>query len=191
MKNLEGPMKNAIAVVIALLLAGCVCGGDDDTARIWDENAELKRSVAALRVSLAESQRHLAAQNARNVAALREALAESHRQLVAQNARELEVLNAAGVSPPCDAFIVPGPVVPSIEAKIMSVRPGEPTLVLLDAGASALVEKGFHFSVYRGDLFVGKVVAESVGPDLTGCRVLFTREGETIRPGDLAATRLH
>ena len=39
-------------------------------------------------------------------------------------------------------------------------------------------------------MFVGKVVVEKVLRDSCGCRVLFTKEGESIQVGDAAATRL-
>jgi hypothetical protein len=57
-------------------------------------------------------------------------------------------------------------------------------------GSDDKVEKGFHFSIYRGAEFVGKVVVAKVLKDTCGCRVLFVRKGETIRVGDSAATRL-
>ncbi|MEZ0229500.1 MAG: hypothetical protein ACAI25_12795 [Planctomycetota bacterium] len=83
------------------------------------------------------------------------------------------------------------PPVPAIDARVTAVkRDVQPGLVLLAAGSDDKVEKGFHFSVYRGSVFVGKVVVEKVLRDSCGCRVLFTKEGESIQVGDAAATRL-
>jgi predicted nucleic acid-binding Zn-ribbon protein len=87
--------------------------------------------------------------------------------------------------------IVAGPPVPAIDAKVAAVKADvNPALVLLSVGSDDKVEKGFHFSVYRGAEFVGKVVVEKVLKDSCGCRVLFTKDGATIQAGDSAATRL-
>jgi hypothetical protein len=84
-----------------------------------------------------------------------------------------------------------GPPVPEIDARVTAIKTDvHPELVLLDVGSDDKVEKGFHFSIYRGSEFVGKVVVEKVLRDRCGCRVLFTREGESMQQGDSAATRL-
>jgi hypothetical protein len=89
------------------------------------------------------------------------------------------------------ASIVQGPPVPAIAAKVAAVKNEvNPALVLLSVGSDDKVEKGFHFSVYRGSEFIGKVVVEKVLRDSCGCRVLFTKTGASIAPGDAAATRL-
>ena len=87
--------------------------------------------------------------------------------------------------------LVAGPPVPAIDARVTSVKDDvSPALVLLSVGSDDKVEKGFHFSVYRGSEFVGKVIVEKVLKDSSGCRVLFTKEGSRIQAGDSAATRL-
>lgn len=81
--------------------------------------------------------------------------------------------------------------VPSIDAEVLATRGGiTPQLVLLNVGEEDRVEPGFHFSVYRKDRFVAKVVVERVLQDSAGCRVLFSAEGLHVQPGDKAATRL-
>lgn len=84
-----------------------------------------------------------------------------------------------------------GPPVPAIEARVLAVElKVRPTLLILSAGANQKVEKGFHFSVYRGTEFVAKVVVEKVLADACGARVLFTKAGLSVIPGDEAKTRL-
>jgi len=87
--------------------------------------------------------------------------------------------------------LLSGPPVPAIDARVAAVKNDvQPGLVLLSVGSDDKVEKGFHFSIYRGNEFVGKVVVEKVLASSCGCRVLFTKEGATIQPGDCAATRI-
>jgi hypothetical protein len=84
-----------------------------------------------------------------------------------------------------------GPPVPLIDAKVAAVRADvTPQLVLLTVGSDDKVEKGFHFSIYRGSDFVAKVVVEKVLKDSCGCRTLYIRDGQSIQTGDCAATRL-
>ncbi|MBI3726341.1 hypothetical protein HY251_20640 [bacterium] len=88
--------------------------------------------------------------------------------------------------------IIAGPPMPAIDAKVAAVKSDvQPALVLLSVGSDDKVEKGFQFSIYRGSEFVGKVVVEKVLKDSSGCRVLFTKEGQTVQAGDSAATRLN
>jgi hypothetical protein len=83
-----------------------------------------------------------------------------------------------------------GPI-PWIDARVAAVKNDvSPALVLLSVGSEDRVEKGFHFSVYRGTTFIGKVVVAKVLKDSCGCYVLFTKGGESITAGDSAATRL-
>jgi hypothetical protein len=87
--------------------------------------------------------------------------------------------------------IIAGPPVPSIDAKVAGVKDDvSPALVLLSVGSDDKVERGFHFSIYRGSEFIGKVIVEKVLKDSCGCRVLFTKEGAKVQAGDSAATRL-
>ena len=100
----------------------------------------------------------------------------------------LAMLEDAGVNV---TWILDGPPMPAIDARVAAVKNDvNPNLVLLSVGSDEKVEKGFHFSIYRGTEFVGKVVVEKVLAASSGCRVLFTRDGQTIRQGDSAATRL-
>ena len=79
---------------------------------------------------------------------------------------------------------------PPIEARVVAVDAGE-KLVVLSVGRDQKVEKGFRFTVYRGSSFVGKVEVFEVYPDLSGARILFTKEGSMVEQGDSASTALN
>lgn len=118
---------------------------------------------------------------------LRKTFADTRRSL-----RDKELLismaEAAGVN---FELLVPGPPVPAIDGTVTAVKTDvDPPLVLLSVGANEKVERGYQFSIYRGNQFVGKVVVEKVLNNGAGCRLLFTAEGATVQAGDRAATRL-
>lgn len=122
-----------------------------------------------------------------DLADLRKQFADTRRQL-----REKELLISMAEGAGVDfELLVPGPPVPAIDGAVVAVKTDvNPPLVLLSVGQDDKVERGFHFSIYRGSQFIGKVVVERVLRDSAGCRVLFTAEGQQIQPGDSAATRL-
>ena len=123
-----------------------------------------------------------------DLADLRRQFAETRREL---RDKELLISMAEGAGVNVE-LLVPGPPVPSIEGRVVAVKNDlEPALVLLSVGADENVERGYHFSVYRGSTFVGKVIVERVLSNSCGCRVLFTAEGQEISPNDAAATRLY
>lgn len=119
---------------------------------------------------------------------LRQTFAETRKQL-----RDKELLISMAESQGFNfETLIPGPPVPAIDGKVVAVKNDiSPPLVLLSVGADDKVQQGFHFSVYRGSTFVGKVVVERVLRDSAGCRVLFTADGQDIQSGDSAATRLN
>lgn len=84
----------------------------------------------------------------------------------------------------------PDVIAPAIDAQVVAVDNGE-KLVVLSVGRDQKVEKGHRFTVYRGESFVGKVEVFEVYPDLAGARILFTKEGATVRQGDKASTALN
>ncbi|MCO5165324.1 MAG: hypothetical protein M9894_03025 [Planctomycetes bacterium] len=122
-----------------------------------------------------------------DLADLRGQFADTRRQL-----REKELLISMAQGAGVDfELLVPGPPVPAIDGNVVAVKTDvSPPLVLLSVGLDDKVERGFHFSIYRGTKFIGKVVVERVLRDSAGCRVLFTADGAQIQPGDNAATRL-
>jgi hypothetical protein len=129
--------------------------------------------------------RQLIAELRKNLDDLRQSYADTRRAL-----RDKELILAMmedpGVNNPR-----PGPSIPRIEAKVADVSLDPPTpSVVLAALSGALPRQGYEFSVYRGSEFVGKVIVEKVEPHSCVARVLFTKVGMTIEPGDVAATRL-
>lgn len=83
-----------------------------------------------------------------------------------------------------------GTPMPEIEGQIVAVDPGE-RLVVLSVGRDDKVEKGYRFTVFRGDEFVGKVEVFQVYPDLAGARILFTKDGSEVEQGDRASTAIN
>lgn len=122
-----------------------------------------------------------------DLADLRTSFADTRKQL-----REKELLISMAEGAGVDfELLVPGPPVPAIDGNVVAVKTDvSPPLVLLSVGQDDKVERGFHFSIYRGSQFIGKVVVERVLRDSAGCRVLFTADGQQIQAGDNAATRL-
>jgi len=82
---------------------------------------------------------------------------------------------------------------PPISGQVIAISkdPGVP-LVVLGVGKNEGVEPGFSFIVYRGDKFLGKVVAQDVLEDMTAARVdpRFQQPNATISVGDSVTTRL-
>lgn len=147
--------------------------------------------IAGRRMNVAEGQvarlTNLTTSLEQDVANLRSVYAKDRKKL-----REKELLIAMAESQGVNfANLLPGPPVPSIDGTVVAVKDDlKPALVLLSVGSDDRVEQGFQFSIYRKDKFVGKVVVERVLRDSAGCRVVFTAEGEEIKQGDSAATRL-
>lgn len=138
---------------------------EGQVARLTQLKTSLEKDIGDLRTSYADT---------------RKALKE--KELVIAMVQEAGV-NIEG--------LIAGPPVPAIDARVAGVKDDvTPALVLLSVGSDDKVEKGFHFSIYRGSEFVGKVIVEKVLKDSCGCRVLFTKEGAKIQSGDSAATRL-
>jgi hypothetical protein len=138
---------------------------EGQVARLTQLKTSLEKDLADLRGSYADTRKSL-----------------KEKELV------LAMLEESGVNV---TSIIAGPPVPAIDARVAAVKDDvTPALVLLSVGSDDKVEKGFHFSIYRGSEFVGKVVVEKVLKDSCGCRVMFTKEGAKIQSGDNAATRL-
>ncbi len=86
------------------------------------------------------------------------------------------------------ALTAKAPKMPLIVTEVQSAE-GE-TFIGLGAGSDDQVAKGFQFAIWRGPKAIARVVAEEVGPRACACRILIVREGEKIRVGDLAETKL-
>jgi predicted nucleic acid-binding Zn-ribbon protein len=108
-----------------------------------------------------------------------ERLEAEKAQLVRENAEIEERLAALSAR---------APEMPLIETVVQSAE-GD-TFVGLAAGTDEKVEKGFQFSITRNKKFVARVVVQIVGARACACRILVVKEGDRIRVGDVAATRL-
>jgi hypothetical protein len=65
-----------------------------------------------------------------------------------------------------------------------------PALIVIDVGSDDQVEIGYPMSVYRNNVFVGKIIVERVESTASACRLEFPVTGQTIQPGDEVTTRL-
>jgi hypothetical protein len=82
-----------------------------------------------------------------------------------------------------------GPVSP-IEGKVLAVRP-EVNLVMLSVGSDDGVKKGFRFTVYRGEQYLGKIEVETVFSDMSSARILTDWTKDQIKENDDASTRVY
>lgn len=193
----RGPVRRIavvcdVALVILLALSNCWTHLLTREACDRTTRADLERTQLRARVAEAQAARltRLETKLEKDLSDLRVAYRDTRKALKEKELVVAQFLDASGDSGVGHAFIA-GPPVPAIDAVVSAVKDDvSPALVLLSAGSDDKVEKGFHFSVYRGSSFVGKVIVEKVLRDACGCRVLFTKEGESVRPGDSAATRL-
>jgi hypothetical protein len=79
-----------------------------------------------------------------------------------------------------------------IHAKVLAVRP-EVNVVLLSVGRDDQVREGFEFTVYQGGTYKGKVMVESVYPNMSSARIIseLMADSESIVEGDSASTRVY
>ena len=79
-----------------------------------------------------------------------------------------------------------------IHAKVLAIRP-DVDIVLLSVGRDDQVKEGFQFTVFQGGTYKGKVVVESVYPNMCSARIVadLMAQSETILEGDSASTRVY
>ena len=87
------------------------------------------------------------------------------------------------------ADIVKGP---PIHAKVLAVD-NAVNLVMLSVGQDDGVRKGYQFTVYRKDEYIGKVLVERTFRDMCSARIILPdlAQGKTIKENDNAATRVY
>ena len=86
-----------------------------------------------------------------------------------------------------DSTLLVEQLAPPIDALVSAVD-NEQQLVVLSVGDDQKVQRGYEFTVARGNQFIGKVQVIRVYADLSGARVVYTKEGEQIRRGDQVFT---
>lgn len=146
--------------------------------------AKTRRSTAELQVARLVAQKFNLESD---LGELRRDYASSRRDL-----RDRELLIALAAQRGINfATLLDGPPTPLVRGAVREVKADvEPALVLIDVGADDEVEKGFRFSVYRSDKFIGKLVVERVEGDSAACRVHWVAEGQSVQAGDSVSTRL-
>ncbi len=79
-----------------------------------------------------------------------------------------------------------------LHAKVLAIRP-DVDIVLLSAGRDDQVKEGFQFTVFQGGTYKGKVIVESVYPNMCSARIVadLMAQSETIVEGDSASTRVY
>jgi anion-transporting ArsA/GET3 family ATPase len=101
----------------------------------------------------------------------------------------MEELNRQNI--PVDTILTNFPPAPPIRGLVTGVDTSlSPHNVVLSVGQQDGVKRGYTFTIYRGGKFIAKVVVMKLMADGAGCRVLFAANGETVAPGDQAATVL-
>ncbi len=105
------------------------------------------------------------------------------------NTEELENIIAAvnAVNPELIASL--GTAAPKIDGKITGVR-DEFGYVQISVGADDGVQAGFSFDVFRGRTYLARVQVRDVLPDVSWAKITMQADGEAIRVGDDATTRL-
>ncbi len=78
----------------------------------------------------------------------------------------------------------------AIPSRVLSVR-NDVNLVMLSVGKSDGVKKGYRFTVYRGDQYIGKVEVEALFDDMCSARILPDWTKHEIKEGDTANTRVY
>lgn len=76
---------------------------------------------------------------------------------------------------------------PPIDGMVVGVQEG---VVVLSVGRDDEVQVGYEFTIYEGNRFIGKVQVTKVLDDMSGCTILFEEDGNRIREGQKASTRL-
>lgn len=151
----------AVAIALATLMAaGCLSYHSVQTERV---NAEQERRIAELEKELAS-------------------LREEHEQLKA-TCDWVALLEQARKATP-----TPVQEVPVLDAKVTAVDE-ERNIIDLSIGSQDGVRAGFEFTVYRGDIYVGKVVVDDVLKKR--CTGFSKKElqAKPIQIGDRARTR--
>lgn len=78
---------------------------------------------------------------------------------------------------------------PDLEGQIVQVSAVVP-IVMLSIGNDEKVQKGYQFTVYRGNRYIGQVVVEEVYPDMSAARIIKNMTKSAIKIGDKVTTKI-
>lgn len=78
-----------------------------------------------------------------------------------------------------------------IDGKVMAVS-NEVNLVMISVGADDGVKKGYHFTIYRGSLYIGQLIVEDVFQDMSSARMKLETmaKNQQVLEGDNVSTRI-
>jgi uncharacterized coiled-coil protein SlyX len=80
---------------------------------------------------------------------------------------------------------------PMIEGKVLDVALNvQPGLIAINKGTADNVKRGYTFEIYDGKTYKGQVRVEYVHPNVCSALIIRTVDGQKIRQGDSASTRL-
>ena len=74
-----------------------------------------------------------------------------------------------------------------IHGKVLAVRP-EVNLIMVSVGTDQKVRKGYRFTVFREDRYIGKVEVEKVFANMCSARILSEWTKEKVKEGDDVST---
>jgi len=74
-----------------------------------------------------------------------------------------------------------------IHGKVLAVRP-KVNLVMVSVGSDQKVKKGYRFTVYREDRYIGKIEVEQVFDNMCSARILSPWTKEKVKEGDDVST---
>jgi uncharacterized protein (DUF3084 family) len=81
--------------------------------------------------------------------------------------------------------------VEKIDGAVMGIDASiEPGLVMINAGSSKGVKRGYVFDVYSGSNYKGRVRVDFVHPDVSSGQIVYLAQNQQIAQGDSATTRL-
>lgn len=135
----------------------------DDKARLEEEMSQAKNLITSLEKELNKSKSDL-----------------EESKILIDSAR------SAGV----DFEAIHSPEAP-VDGKVMTVS-NEVNLVMISVGADDGVKKGYHFTVYRGSLYIGQIVIEDVFKDMSSARMKLETmaKSQQVLEGDNVSTRI-
>jgi hypothetical protein len=109
--------------------------------------------------------------------------AKLHEEVLRQR-RALEALQAASPLPNLAIDV------PRIEGRVLSLeRAADGPRVLLDVGKRQGVAPAYEFTIAHAGRAVAKIAIDRVEDEISSGRVVYAKDGETIREGDVATTR--
>lgn len=168
---------------------GKIAKKDDRIKELEDEKERLKGVVEEARKAkeeaLNEQQRiEFELSNQQGALAEKEKLLQKAEKELWESKQIIRVVRDAGVN-------IPNLFKPAkaLDGQIVSVSNDVP-LVMISLGTDDGVQKGYQFTVYRQNNYVGRVTVEEVYKDMCAARIIKDMTVKSIKQGDSVTTRL-